>query len=103
MAEEETPFPGGPPAPIALLRRLSSEVDALIVEGGEAENTAFNANGKRRLQDPPARERPAVSESADDINLLSTLPLTVSLAHSQLLTGVSLPYYPSGLRLTGIQ
>ncbi|KAI2490948.1 adenosine-phosphate deaminase [Fragilaria crotonensis] len=57
MADEETPLPGGPPAPIALLRRLSSEVDAQIAERVESET--INSNGKRRAQDPPARERPA--------------------------------------------
>ena len=62
MAEEETPLPGGPPAPIALLRRLSSEVDAQIAERVESEHATVNGNGKRRAQDPPARERPAVSK-----------------------------------------
>ena len=69
MADEETPLPGGPPAPIALLRRLSSEVDAQIAERVESET--INSNGKRRAQDPPARERPAVStKSADDVHII---------------------------------
>ena len=71
MAEEEdTPLPGGPPAPIALLRRLSSDFDAQIGERAESNEYAVNSNGKRRAQDPPARERPAVSKGADDIHLL---------------------------------
>lgn len=71
MADEETPLPGGPPAPIALLRRLSSDFDAQIAERVESENASINSNGKRRAQDPPARERPAVStKSADDVHTI---------------------------------
>ena len=54
---DDIPFPGGPPDPIAFLRRLSSEADGL---SDERKLTATE-DRKRRAQDPPARERPAVS------------------------------------------
>lgn len=53
---DEIPFSGGPPDPIAFLRRLSSEADGL----SEESKTTWAADRKRRAQDPPARERPAV-------------------------------------------
>jgi hypothetical protein len=52
MAEEAV-IPGGPPDPIAFLRRLSSEVEALSLMD-------FKDDRKKRVQDPPARERPEV-------------------------------------------
>jgi hypothetical protein len=55
---DDIPFPGGPPDPIAFLRRLSSEADGV---SEESRVIMAAADRKRRAQDPPARERPAVS------------------------------------------
>jgi AMP deaminase len=52
MAEDAV-IPGGPPDPIAFLRRLSSDIEVISFMDSKDDR-------KKRAQDPPARERPEV-------------------------------------------
>lgn len=66
---------GGPPDPIDFLRQLTGEggesnaeligkLDEALLGSGKTEDDSSEPPKKKRHQDPPARERPAVSYQA---------------------------------------